>query len=1538
MGSTFRQLWVNGRANARGTSREGVLGRKLFLEVLEDRTLLSTALGVTFDEGSGPLPELPILSFSWGATNPTTLGSTGTGGGESKASLQDFTLRMAPSSVEPGLWGHLAAGKHLNSAAIHVRKSSGDLETEYVSYTLTNVFITSFSTSEGGGDVPTDTIHLTFGRVTESYSPINPDGSLGAANTAQYDQVTATSDGTGSLATTALGTPAVGLAFVDAGVTEAELPVLSYSWGATIPTTQGSTGIGGGAAVASLGDFTLTLAPTSAEPGLWGHLAVGTHLNSATIHVRQPLGGLETEYLTYTLTDVTITSFSTSDDGSAAPQDSIQLTFGQVAESYRPINPDGSLGAANTAQYDQATASSSGAGSLATTASGTPAVGLTFVDAGVTESELPVESYSWGTTNPISLGSTGTGGGATIPSVRDFALALAPSSAEPGLWGNLAADTDLDSATIHVRQSLGGLETEYVTYTLTDVMITSFSTGDGGSAAPQDSIQLTFGQVAESYSPINPDGSLGAANTAQYDQATASSGGAGSLATTASGTPAVGLTFVDAGITEAELPVESYSWGATNPATSGSTGTGGGSTKPSLQDFTLTLTPTSAEPGLWGHLAAGTHLNSATIHVRQLDGGLETEYVTYTFTNVFLTSFSTGEGGGDAPQDMIQLTFAQVTESYSPINLDGSLGAANTAQYDQATASSGGAGSLATTASGTPAVGLTFVDGAVTEAELSVQSYFWGATNATTLGSIGSGGGATIPSVQNFTLTLAPTSAEPGLWGHLTVGTHLDSATIHVRQSLGGLETEYLTYTLTNVVISSFTTTEDGSAAPQDTIQLTFDRVTESYSPINPDGSLGTANTAQYNQATATSGGAGSLATPASGTPAVGLTFVDAGVTEAELPVLSYAWGAINPITPGSTSTGGSSAKPSLQDFTLTLAPSSAEPGLWGHLAAGTHLNSATIHVRQPLGGLETEYITYTLTDVTITFFTTNDDGSAAPQDTIHLHFGQVTESYIPINPDGSLGDPNTAQYDTATNTSGGAGSLGAPGPVTTTTALSTSQSSTVYGQAVVFTAVVSPVAPSTEAPTGTVDFFDGTTDISGPVTLATVGGQQVAIFTTTALDVANSPHSITVNYNATATFVSSTSSALTQVVSPGALTITADDQTMVYGAALPALTASYSGFANGDTPASLTTPPMLATTATPASPVGGYAISASGAVDPNYTINYVSGTLTVTPAALTITVDNKTSVYGAPLPAFTVTYSGFVGSDGPSVLGGQLTLSTSATTTSSPGAYTVSASGLTAANYQIQYASGTLTIVANSYLIIPDALNATKSVLVVGGSPANETIAVAPGSRPGTLALLINGVKQDNIATAAGTTFSRVRIYGGAGNDVLRVSLLLILSSELYAGSGNDILLGGGGNNILVGGTGHSILTGGLGRNIIIGGSAGGDLLIGGLGDNLQIAGSTAWDQNALALDSIMAEWASNDSYATRVADIMGTSSNLGFDQRQNGQYFLNTSTVHADASPDVLIGGLWSRDWFFADLTRPANKRDIILDRHSNETVTEL
>ena len=139
----------------------------------------------------------------------------------------------------------------------------------------------------------------------------------------------------------------------------------------------------------------------------------------------------------------------------------------------------------------------------------------------------------------------------------------------------------------------------------------------------------------------------------------------------------------------------------------------------------------------------------------------------------------------------------------------------------------------------------------------------------------------------------------------------------------------------------------------------------------------------------------------------------------------------------------------------------------------------------------------------------------------------------------------------------------------------------------------------------------------------------------------------------------------------------------------MPTLTASYTGFVNGDTSASLTTQPTLTTTATASSHVAGnpYTITASGAVDSDYTITYVAGTLTVTTAALTITANNQTKVYGAALPTLTASYTGFVNGDTSASLTTQPTLTTTATASShvAGNPYTITASGAVDSDYTHQ-------------------------------------------------------------------------------------------------------------------------------------------------------------------------------------------------------------------------------------------------------------
>ena len=192
--------------------------------------------------------------------------------------------------------------------------------------------------------------------------------------------------------------------------------------------------------------------------------------------------------------------------------------------------------------------------------------------------------------------------------------------------------------------------------------------------------------------------------------------------------------------------------------------------------------------------------------------------------------------------------------------------------------------------------------------------------------------------------------------------------------------------------------------------------------------------------------------------------------------------------------------------------------------------------------------------------------------------------------------------------------------------------------------------------------------------------------------------------------------------VTPAPLTVTADNASKIYGAALPTLTASYTGFVNGDTSASLTTQPTLGTTATAASPVGTYAITASGAVDGDYSITYANGTLTVTPAPLTITANNPTKVYGQANPALTGTISGLVNGDTDIA-----TYTTTATASSGVGTYAITPS-LSDSNYNITFNNGTLTVTPATPVI-----TWANPADITYGTPLSSTQLDATANIPGT-------------------------------------------------------------------------------------------------------------------------------------------------------------------------------------------------------------
>jgi type VI secretion system secreted protein Hcp len=135
--------------------------------------------------------QIEIYSFSWGASNPTTVSSGSTGLSAGKASISSFNIMKRTEKSSPTLFSKCCSGTHIPSAVVSIRKATGDGgQKPYLTYTFTNVLIESiqWSGSGGGDDTPTESVSLAFAKVEISYQEQDSKGgSVGNAVRASWD-------------------------------------------------------------------------------------------------------------------------------------------------------------------------------------------------------------------------------------------------------------------------------------------------------------------------------------------------------------------------------------------------------------------------------------------------------------------------------------------------------------------------------------------------------------------------------------------------------------------------------------------------------------------------------------------------------------------------------------------------------------------------------------------------------------------------------------------------------------------------------------------------------------------------------------------------------------------------------------------------------------------------------------------------------------------------------------------------------------------------------------------------------------------------------------------------------------------------------------------------------------------------------------------------------------------------------------------------------------------------------------------------------
>jgi hypothetical protein len=183
--------------------------------------------------------------------------------------------------------------------------------------------------------------------------------------------------------------------------------------------------------------------------------------------------------------------------------------------------------------------------------------------------------------------------------------------------------------------------------------------------------------------------------------------------------------------------------------------------------------------------------------------------------------------------------------------------------------------------------------------------------------------------------------------------------------------------------------------------------------------------------------------------------------------------------------------------------------------------------------------------------------------------------------------------------------------------------------------------------------------------------------------------------------------------ITPAMLTATVEDATKVYGQTNPSFPVTVAGFVNGETAetAALYVAPLATSLATNTTGIGTASITISGGSATNYLFNILdTGTLNITPALLTATVENAAKTYGQTNPVFPVTVTGFVNGENATTAAGYVapTAASVATPTTPVSDVAITISGGSATNYTFNIAD-TATLTINKAVLTATVEDATR-------------------------------------------------------------------------------------------------------------------------------------------------------------------------------------------------------------------------------------
>ena len=123
-------------------------------------------------------------NYSIGASQKVSITASSAGGATAeRADIKPFTFTKQVDSSSPKLFQACAAGTHFDKIAVTLHRAGGNEKIKFMEYELTNCIVSDVSTN-GGGNFPSESVSINFGRILITYSRQKRDGGSLAGNIA----------------------------------------------------------------------------------------------------------------------------------------------------------------------------------------------------------------------------------------------------------------------------------------------------------------------------------------------------------------------------------------------------------------------------------------------------------------------------------------------------------------------------------------------------------------------------------------------------------------------------------------------------------------------------------------------------------------------------------------------------------------------------------------------------------------------------------------------------------------------------------------------------------------------------------------------------------------------------------------------------------------------------------------------------------------------------------------------------------------------------------------------------------------------------------------------------------------------------------------------------------------------------------------------------------------------------------------------------------------------------------------------------------